>query len=254
MAKVAKARADATTTIDPIDLAVGGPDHDMDVSHAMLFHEAAAVLNLHTQAVSMQNTRNVVPVVLDTSSGNYPTTSALPDWTWINVVVKSWFYSTISADLANVVIDHRTTTHEAWIAIEGHFLGNQETHALHLDAKFRAFVQGDLSITNYFKCFKKMADDLAEHVTDRTLVLNVISGINECYKDIDVHFRRGHPFPSFIAVRNELLLEEINMMSHPTTPSTALVATGSSSTRQSTPTNSGAPQSDDSKQKKKQKD
>jgi hypothetical protein len=151
------------------------------------------------------------------------------------------------------VIDHRATAHEAWIAIEGHFLGNQETRALHLDAKFRAFAQGHLSITDYCKQFKKMADDLAdlgEHVTDRTLVLNVIRGLNERYKDIGVHLRRGRPFPSFAAVRNELLLEEINMVQTPPAPPTALVATSSSAPRQSGPPSSDSPRPAATKQKK----
>jgi len=248
----------------------------------MALHEAAAILNLHAQAVSVQNARSLVQVTLDTSSGNYSrwreqfllavtkyslqdhiysdhATSALPDWTRMNAVVKSWLYSTISSDLAEAVIEHRATAREAWLAIEGHFIGNQETRALHLDAKFRAFAQGDLSITDYCKRFKKMADDLAdlgEHVTDRTLVLNVIRGLNERYRDIGVHLRRGRPFPSFAAVRNELLLEEINMVQHPVAPSTALVATGSSAPRQPAPTDGGAPRTGAPKQnkKKKQKD
>ncbi|XP_039803942.1 uncharacterized protein LOC120668056 [Panicum virgatum] len=275
LARVAKARADAAAAADPIDPVAAAadpidpaPGDGLDISHAMALHEAAAILNLHTQAVSFQNARSLVQVTLDTSSGNYSrwreqfllavtkyslqdhiysdhATSALPDWTQMNAVVKSWLYSTISSNLAEAVIEHRATAHEAWLAIEGHFLGNQETRALHLDAKFRRF--------------KKMADDLAdlgEHVTDRTLVLNVIRGLNERYKDIGVHLRRGRPFPSFAAVRNELLLEEINMVQHPVAPSTALVATGSSAPCQPAPTDGGAPQTGAPKQnkKKKQKD
>ena len=37
----------------------------------MLLHEAAAVLNLHAQAVAVQNIRSLVPVVLDVAAGNY---------------------------------------------------------------------------------------------------------------------------------------------------------------------------------------
>ena len=258
LARAVKARAAA---VDPVEQPHAGGD--MSVTHAMMLHEAAAVLNLHAQAVSVQNARSLVPTVLDTA-GNYPrwreqfllavtkyslldhvhsdSVSALADWTRMDAVVKSWLYSTVSADLADAVIDHRASAREAWLAIEDHFLGNQETRALHLDAKFRAFAQGDLYITEYCKRFKKMADDLAdlnEHVTDRTLVLNVLRGLNERYKDIGVHLRRGRPFPSFAAVRNELLLEEINMVQHPVAPSTALVATGSS--RQPAATGGGPP-------------
>lgn len=276
LAKAAKARANAAAAADPTDPA-DDADHEeaTDISRAMTLHEAAAVLNLHAQAVFVQNARSLVPLVLDTS-GNYPrwreqfllaitkyslqdhvrssAISALPDWARMNAVVKSWLYSTVTADLAEAVIEHRATTYEAWIAIEDHFIGNQETRALHLDAKFRTFAQGDLSVTDYCKHFKKMAADLAdlgEHVTDRTLVLNVIRGLNERYRDIGVHLRRGRPFPSFAAVRNELLLEEINMVQTPSAPPTALVATGSHSPRQSAPTSSDTPRPAAPKQKKK---
>jgi hypothetical protein len=258
LAKAAKARANAAAAADPADPAGDDHEEDTDISRAMILHEAAAVLNLHAQAVSVQNARSLVPLVLDTS-GNYPrwreqfllvvteyslqdhvrssATSALPDWARMNVVVKSWLYSTITADLADAVIDHRATAYEAWITIEDHFIGNQETRALHLDAKFRTFAQGDLSVNDYCKHFKKMAADLAdlgEHVTDRTLVLNVIRGLNERYRDIGVHLHRGRPFPSFAAVRNELLLEDINMVqtpSAPPTPSSPLALTRLASLR-----------------------
>jgi hypothetical protein len=258
LARAVKAQADVA--VDPVEQPHAGGD--MSVTHAMVLHEAAAVLNLHAQAVSVQNARNLVPTVLDTA-GNYPRwreqfllavtkysllehahsdyVSALADWTRMDAVVKSWLYSTVSADLADAVIDHRVSAREAWLAIEDHFLGNQETRALHLDAKFRVFAQGDLSITEYCKRFKKMVDDLIdlnEHVTDRTLVLNVLRGLNERYKNISVHLRRGRPFPSFVVVRNELL-EEINMVQHPVAPSTALVTTGSS--RQPAATGGGPP-------------
>jgi hypothetical protein len=87
------------------------------------------------------------------------------------------------------------------------------------------------------RAVKARAD--AAVAVDRTLVLNVLCGLNERYKDIGVHLRRGRPFPSFAAVRNELLLEEINMVQHPVAPSTALVATGSS--RQPAATGGGPP-------------
>jgi len=82
----------------------------------------------------VQNARSLVPTVLDTA-GNYPrwreqfllavtkyslldhvhsdSVSALADWTRMDAVVKSWLYSTVSADLADAVIDHRASAREA---------------------------------------------------------------------------------------------------------------------------------------------
>jgi hypothetical protein len=39
---------------------------------------------------------------------------------------------------------------------------------------------------------------LGEAITNRTLVLNIICGLNERFASIGMHLRRGHPFPTFL--------------------------------------------------------
>jgi hypothetical protein len=51
---------------------------------------------------------------------------------------------------------------DAWVALENHFLSNHETHALHIDATFRSFVQGDLSDNDYCWKMKGFTDSLAD--------------------------------------------------------------------------------------------
>jgi len=131
-----------------------------------------------------------------------------------------------------------TPLRSAWLAVETQFLGNRETRALHLDAAFRNFIQGDLSVTDYCKKFKQMAAELCElgePVTDRTLVLNVLRGLNERYAALGMHLRRGRPFPSFLEVRNDLLLEELTAANRVTAPSTALVAATPAASRPPAP-------------------
>lgn len=56
-----------------------------------------------------------------------------------------------------------------------------------------------------------MADALGgfgEDVFDRTLILNVIRGLDEKFYHIGVHILRSSPFPTFLDARNELLLED----------------------------------------------
>uniref|UniRef100_J3N6S5 Uncharacterized protein n=1 Tax=Oryza brachyantha TaxID=4533 RepID=J3N6S5_ORYBR len=135
---------------------------------------------------------------------------------------------TISADLADMVMERDAGARTAWLAIETQFLGNRETRALIIDARFRSFTQGDLSIADYYHRFKKMAndlDDLGKHVSDRTLILNVIRGLSERFHDIGTHHRRGRPFPAFADVVSELTMEELTMVNRPSVPSTTLVAT-----------------------------
>ncbi|XP_039788363.1 uncharacterized protein LOC120654781 [Panicum virgatum] len=233
----------------------GGDLHD-----ALLIHEVAALLNLHTQAVAVQNIKSLVPVVLDINSSSYSRwreqflltlgryqlqdhvlqdrlARLSPDWTLMDCVVRSWLYGTLSNDLVLSKSAHGSTARTTWLAIEAQFLGNKEVRALHLDARFRTFVQGDLSITDYCKVFKRMADDLAdlgEPVTDRTLVLNVLRGLNEKFASIGRHLRRGRPFPSFLEVCDDLILEEITLAEKASTPSSALLA-GTSSTPSASP-------------------
>jgi hypothetical protein len=69
------------------------------------------------------------------------------------------------------------TTCQAWLAIEAQFLGNNELRVLQLDARFHAFKQGDLSVSDYCRQIKGMADELhvlGEIITDHHLVLNLL--------------------------------------------------------------------------------
>ena len=54
----------------------------------------------------------------------------------------SWIFGTLSLDLQDIVRTHGGTARQAWLALEGQFLGNAETRALQLDASFRTFEQG----------------------------------------------------------------------------------------------------------------
>jgi hypothetical protein len=166
----------------------------------------------------------------------------------MDCVVKSWISGTISTDLAEAVMARTATARTIWLAFEEQFLGNQETRALHLDAKIRHFCQGDLSITDYCRRFKNMADalgDLGEPVTERTLVLNVIRGLSDRFEAVGRHLRLSREFPTFLEVRSALILEEITMNQRPTSSSTALLATGDKPT-------TGAPSVSSSRQPAKQ--
>jgi hypothetical protein len=80
-----------------------------------------------------------------------------------------------------VVRERGCTARHLWLAIENQFFGNREHRTLHLDVAFRTFVQGDLSVNEYYHKFKAMADSLADlgaHVDDRILIFNILRGLN----------------------------------------------------------------------------
>jgi hypothetical protein len=73
-----------------------------------------------------------------------------------------------------------------------------------------------------------MVDDLTalgEVVTDRTLVLNVLRGLNERFTHVGALLRRARPFPTFLQVKDNLSLEELTLGSRPPSPAAALAAT-----------------------------
>jgi hypothetical protein len=59
-----------------------------------------------------------------------------------------------------------------------------------------------------------MVDDLADlgaPVEDRILILNILRGLNQCFEHMGSIIWRYSPFPNFLKVQDDLLLEEIHM-------------------------------------------
>lgn len=85
--------------------------------------------------------------------------------------------------IREIVRSSGTTACNASVDNEWQFPGNHKTRALHLVAEFHNLVQGNLSISDYYPKTKGMADafaDLGEVVHDRTLILNILCGLNKC--------------------------------------------------------------------------
>jgi hypothetical protein len=131
----------------------------------MLQHEVVALLQLHSQAVAVSNIRNHVTTILDVDSGNFSRwrdqfllilgkfslrghvmedapTPGSPDWDRMDCVVKSWIVATLTDDLGEIISAQGSTARHAWLAVELQFLGNREARSIHLERRFRNFVQG----------------------------------------------------------------------------------------------------------------
>jgi hypothetical protein len=220
--------------------------------------DAALTVHLHAQAVDLQNIRSVVTIVLEPSSPDYKWWHdlvllmlhryALDDhvlsdvtdlsvyWARLDSIVVTWILGTLSPELHEIVREPTETARQAWLTIEAQFLGNSESRVLQLDARFRAFKQGDLSVRDYCRRMKGMADDLralGETVTDRHLILNLLQGLNKKFDHMKIFIKRSQPFPSFHTVRNDLELKEIEL-DH-------LAAQGQASAFYSAPSGGGHP-------------
>jgi hypothetical protein len=118
---------------------------------ALLWHDPTdpLVAQLHYQAKGVQNIRLLVPVVLEPESPSYArwrdlvlltlrryalddhvlvdasVTAQTPSWLRLNSIVLSWIIGTISLDLHDLV-RNTPDARQAWLALEGQFLGNVE--------------------------------------------------------------------------------------------------------------------------------
>jgi hypothetical protein len=108
--------------------------------------------------------------------------------------------------------------------IEAQFLDNSKLCVLQLDGRFHAFTQGNLSISDYCRRKKGMADDLralSETITDRHLVLNLLQGMNKRFDHMKIFIKQLQPFPSIHTIHDDLKLEEIEL-DHSTAQGTGL--------------------------------
>jgi len=102
-------------------------------------------------------------------------------WLHLDSIVVCWIFGTLTPNLQDIIRMPGVTARQAWLALEGQFLGNAEARALLLDESFRSFKQGDLSVGEYCRKMKGMADalhDLGCPVSDRVFVLQVLRGLN----------------------------------------------------------------------------
>jgi hypothetical protein len=200
-------------------------------------YEETVVAGLHLQAAAILNVRSLVNIILDSTSTTYASWRdlmmmvleryALLDhvnsdvasstdlgWRRMDSVVLNWISNSITLELHQVVRERGATARHLWLAIENQFLDNREQRTLHLDTAFRNFVQGDLIVSEYCRKFKNMADalaDLGSPVDDRILVLNILRGLNPLFEHLGAIIRRYTPFPSFLKVQDDLILEELHL-------------------------------------------
>jgi hypothetical protein len=133
----------------------------------------------------------------------------------MDVIILSWLTNTISPDLMDVARERGHIARHLWLRLQNQFHGNRETHTLHLDVAFRNLVHGDLHVSEYCHKFKGMANALADlgppTVDDRIFILNILHGLNQRIEHVGAIIQHHSPFPNFLKVQDDLLLEEIHL-------------------------------------------
>jgi hypothetical protein len=170
----------------------------------------------------------------------------------MDVVVLYWLTNMITTDLQVVVWERGRSARHLWLAQENEFLSNHETRTLHLDAIFRNFVQGDFSVTEYCRKFKGMADalaDLGSPVDDRILILDILHDLNQCFKHLGAIIRCSSSFPNFLKIRDDLLLEDLDIVGPSTAPTALYTSTAPLAPKSQPATPSRPPNSNNNRNK-----
>jgi hypothetical protein len=188
--------------------------------------------------MNVASVKTHVPVVLDLAKSNYakwrmlvsvllgkyelsdhvvvqtPAADRTAEWNREDFIVRSWLYGSINEEILDIVMAENQTAHDIYLLIRNLFLDNQMTRAVHLEDEFRALTQGDLSVTAYRHRLKALSDalrDVGQPVTDQTLVLTCLRGLNARFSDITTLVTMQRPLPSFLQMRSLLLLRETQL-------------------------------------------
>nr|XP_051210783.1 uncharacterized protein LOC127328207 [Lolium perenne] len=184
------------------------------------------------------------------------------EWLRQDFTVRSWLYGSISDDILDTIMGPNQTAYVAYTLIRNLFLDNQLTRAVYLEAESRALAQGDRTIAAYCHHLKALSNalrDVGQPVTDQTLVLTCLRGLNPRFSDITTLVTMQVPFPTFLQTRSLLLLRKNQLTaSLPGMPSASQVAlywhtTGPSSGGALGGGSSGGSSSGNSRWKKKKK-
>lgn len=106
-------------------------------------------------------------------------------WRNDDLTMVLWFYGVVADELMDVVASPASTAFDIWTQLHLLFRDNQEGRTVIHDAEFRNLVQGDLSVAEYYRCLKSLANELrevGEHITDQTLTLQLIRGLSRKYQ------------------------------------------------------------------------
>jgi hypothetical protein len=115
-------------------------------------------------------------------------------WVRLDNIVVTWILGTLSPELHEIIQELTETACQTWLTLKAQFLDIHELRVLQLDARFHIFKQGDLSISDYCRRIKGMADNLhtlGETVTDRHLILNLLWGLNNRFNHMNIFIKRS---------------------------------------------------------------
>jgi hypothetical protein len=138
-------------------------------------------------------------------------TSPSSVWGLDDFTILNWIYGSISLEIFIMTTSPGASARQVWTAIYNLFCDNKESRALALDAEFHNAPYGDMTVHEYCAKLKSLADalaDVGQPITDNTLVLTVLRGLNKQYSYLRSFLPYQVPFPTFLQTQSALVLEE----------------------------------------------
>ena len=141
-------------------------------------------------------------------------TAGDPNWVQDDYTVKTWMYGSISTDLLAIVMEPNQSAYALWTRVESQFRDNKEARAVFLQTEFHSLLQGSMSVSDYCQKIKTLTDSLRDvgyPVSDPTLVINTLRGLNPRFSSAATHISLMVPLPTFTNVRSMLLMQEMRL-------------------------------------------
>ena len=180
-----------------------------------------AAVKLHP-ALAVSNIKNNIPIVLEMETDHYsawaelfklharshrvlahilPTGKETPPstdeekelWSTLDATVLQWMYATISTDLLHTIIEADLSAKDAWERLRDLFQDNKNSRVVALEHDFSHVKMRDFrSVSAYSQRLKTLSDQLkgvGAPVTNSRLVLQLVAGLTEAYKNIGTLIR-----------------------------------------------------------------
>ncbi|XP_051209801.1 uncharacterized protein [Lolium perenne] len=111
----------------------------------------------------------------------YPTNPP-PQWVRHDTIVRSWLNNTVAPELLAMIVDTTTPlpTHALWTRLSNIYHDNADTRSSYLEQEFHGLQQGSLTVADYCRKQKVLADELnalGTTITDKRLVQNTLRSL-----------------------------------------------------------------------------
>ncbi|CAM0954908.1 unnamed protein product [Alopecurus aequalis] len=215
---------------------------------------AFSLTSLHAQAVGLHSIKGHVPVELALDTGVHrqwrtffraalrkyalldhvdvpAPIDPTPEWSLLDATVVSWLYGSVSLGLLDAVMTpgDDPLAVELWTSINGLFNDHKINRQLHLSTEHGEIKMGELSMTEYLKKIKALADGLADlgaPEEDAKLVIHCLNGLSEQYEH-GADLISLMPEITFEKCRSLLALQDMKRKNrHARNSDTALVVDG----------------------------